>query len=147
MASSMAMEIWKFSGEDAKDAARIWNEVVEDGVAYPQEDCLSEEQARASTLLKVDHTGRVGEVMIAPKTEGVNNLCLDVYVVAKDLLIDLIREATAKGEFDFDRSVLQGKSDSLKIYGYSYDGFVEDIYTMQSYYQAWVNNDMAEGRI
>lgn len=46
MASSMAMEIWKFSGEDAKDAARIWNEVVEDGVAYPQEDCLSEEQAR-----------------------------------------------------------------------------------------------------
>ena len=97
---------------------------------------VSEEQAGASTLLKVDHTGRVGEVMIAPKTEGVNNLCLDVYVVAKDLLIDLIREAAAKGQFDFDRSVLQGKSDSLKIYGYGYDGFVEDIYTMQSYYQA-----------
>lgn len=97
---------------------------------------VSEEQAGASILLKLDHTGKISDVMISPKTEGVSNLCLDVYVVAKDLLIDLIREANSKGEFDFDRSVLQGKKDSLKIYGYGYDGFVEDVYTMQSYYQA-----------
>ncbi len=97
---------------------------------------VSEEEAAVSTLVKLDSTGRVCDVMIDPKTEGMNQLCLDVYVVEKDLLVDLIREAAAKGEVSFDRSVLQGKKDSLKIYGYGYDGFVEDIYTMQSYYRA-----------
>lgn len=97
---------------------------------------VSEEEAAVSTLVKLDNTGRVCDVMIDPKTEGMNQLCLDVYVAEKDLLVDLIREASAKGEVSFDRSVLQGKKDSLKIYGYGYDGFIEDIYTMQSYYRA-----------
>ncbi len=97
---------------------------------------VSEEQALASTLLKMDQSGRVTEVMIAPKTEGTSQLCLDVYVIAKDLLIDMIREANSKGEVSFDRGILQGKKDTFKIYGYEYDGFVEDIYTMHSYYQA-----------
>ena len=36
--------IREFLNEDAKEAAAIWNRVVEDGVAFPQLETLSEEE-------------------------------------------------------------------------------------------------------
>ncbi|MDO5310064.1 MAG: GNAT family N-acetyltransferase [Planctomycetia bacterium] len=35
------MVIREYSEKDLKAMIRIWNEVVEDGVAFPQEDCLN----------------------------------------------------------------------------------------------------------
>ncbi|MDD7668686.1 MAG: hypothetical protein SOW14_10175 [Agathobacter sp.] len=34
--------IRKYEKEDLPDLIRIWNQVVEDGVAFPQEECLDE---------------------------------------------------------------------------------------------------------
>ena len=34
------MNIREYKEEDMKDLIRIWNEVVEEGVAFPQEDYL-----------------------------------------------------------------------------------------------------------
>ena len=36
-----------YRAEDLPAMAAIWNEVVEEGLAFPQEDCLSPEEARA----------------------------------------------------------------------------------------------------
>ncbi len=36
-----------YTEEDLPAMAAIWNEVVEEGIAFPQEDCLSLEEARA----------------------------------------------------------------------------------------------------
>lgn len=96
----------------------------------------SEEQAAASTVVEMDHQSRVVETMIAPKMSGDCSLCLDVFVMEREFLIELIRESNARGEYDLDRNVLQQRKDELKIFGYEYDDFVEDIYTMQSYYRA-----------
>lgn len=97
---------------------------------------VSEEQAAASTIVQMDNQSRVVETMISPKMSGDCSLCLDVFVVEREFLIDLIRESNARGEYDLDRDVLQQRKDELKIVGYEYDGFVEDVYTMQSYYLA-----------
>ena len=35
--------IRKYKKQDVKDMVKIWNEIVEDGVAFPQEECLTEE--------------------------------------------------------------------------------------------------------
>lgn len=35
--------IRKYEDKDVADMIRIWNEVVEEGIAFPQEECLSEE--------------------------------------------------------------------------------------------------------
>ena len=40
------MTIRPFRIEDAKSAAEIWNSVVEDGIAFPQMETLSTEEAR-----------------------------------------------------------------------------------------------------
>ncbi len=97
---------------------------------------VSEEQAMCSTLLKVDNKSRVIETMIGSKTSGQHLLGLDVFVMEREFLVDLIRESNAKGVYDFDRDILQARNKELNIVGYEYDGFIEDVCTMQSYYHA-----------
>ena len=41
----MEVEITKYSKKDIRDMMHIWNEVVEEGVAFPQVDFLTEENA------------------------------------------------------------------------------------------------------
>lgn len=41
----MGFEIRPYRSADAEPAAAIWNEVVEDGVAFPQTECLAPAQA------------------------------------------------------------------------------------------------------
>ena len=42
----MNVTVRKYEEKDLPDLIRIWNEVVEDGVAFPQEECLNEEQEK-----------------------------------------------------------------------------------------------------
>lgn len=39
----MKINIRKYNTMDLSSMIQIWNEVVEDGIAFPQEDCLTEE--------------------------------------------------------------------------------------------------------
>ena len=39
--------IRQYSQHDLQDMIRIWNEVVEEGIAFPQEDCLDPESGSA----------------------------------------------------------------------------------------------------
>lgn len=43
----MNITVRKYEEKDLPDLIRIWNEVVEDGVAFPQEECLNEETGKA----------------------------------------------------------------------------------------------------
>lgn len=42
----MNVSVRKYNENDIKDMVEIWNEVVEDGVAFPQEECLNDESGR-----------------------------------------------------------------------------------------------------
>lgn len=42
----MNIIIRKYQQKDLGDMIRIWNEVVEDGIAFPQEDLLTEETGK-----------------------------------------------------------------------------------------------------
>ncbi|MBQ6876823.1 MAG: GNAT family N-acetyltransferase [Oscillospiraceae bacterium] len=50
------IKVREFFDSDAKDAAAIWNKVVEDGVAFPQLECLSVEEAEVF-FKSQDYTG------------------------------------------------------------------------------------------
>lgn len=43
----MEIRIRKYSHEDLPEIIRIWNEVVEEGTAFPQEECLDMESGKA----------------------------------------------------------------------------------------------------
>lgn len=42
----MDVQVRAYEEKDLPEMIRIWNEVVEDGVAFPQEECLDEESRR-----------------------------------------------------------------------------------------------------
>lgn len=42
----MKIEVRAYEEKDIKDMVRIWNQVVEDGIAFPQEETLNEESGR-----------------------------------------------------------------------------------------------------
>ena len=62
----MNIEIKEYTKNDLKTMIQIWNEVVEDGVAFPQEELLTEESGkelfRAQTYSAVAKNKESGEV-------------------------------------------------------------------------------------
>ena len=41
------LRIRQYTGEDLEGMIRIWNEIVEEGIAFPQEECLNRESGNA----------------------------------------------------------------------------------------------------
>ena len=111
----MNLAIRKYESNDAKDAARIWNEVVEDGVAFPQEEFLTEQsgdeffRAQTRTAVAVDlDTGKIlGLYILHPNTIGrCGHIATASYAVSRGarglhigekLVLDCLAEAKRAG--------------------------------------------------
>ena len=58
----MAITVRKFQSEDTKDAIAIWNEVVDQGKAFPQLEKLGLEDGEALYILHPNNIGRCGHI-------------------------------------------------------------------------------------
>ena len=63
----MEIYIRKFEKNDVTEMVKIWNEVVEDGIAFPQEELLDEKSGEeffsAQTYCGVAYNGENGELL------------------------------------------------------------------------------------
>ena len=110
------IEIRKFEPDDTDTAIKIWNEVVDDGVAFPQLDELDhesglaffEEQTYTGIAVDSDTNEIVGLYILHPNNVGrCGHICNASYAVSSDhrgkqigefLVTDCIKRAP---EFDF----------------------------------------------
>lgn len=85
--------IRKYEKEDLPDLICIWNQVVEDGVAFPQEECLDEVSGaeffvqQTYTAVAVDkETGKIyGLYILHPNNVGrCGHICNASYAVDRD---------------------------------------------------------------
>ncbi|MBP2651603.1 MAG: glucose-phosphate adenylyltransferase, GlgD subunit [Firmicutes bacterium] len=105
-------------------------------VVYKQEPAGLEKNFAMATVLKVDSQSLVTDMEVkADKTAG-GNICMDIFVIAKELLVQIIEECVARGEFDFIKEGIIKNMHRYKIYGYSYDGYMAKINSIQAYYRA-----------
>lgn len=89
----MEIVVRKYSSGDIKQAVLIWNEIVEEGVAFPQLDLLDEKtgeeffQSQSYTGVAVDENGAVvGLYILHPNNIGrCGHLCNASYAVKKNL--------------------------------------------------------------
>lgn len=86
------MRIRQFKTEDAKSVAEIWNSVVEDGIAFPQMETLSTEEARnffesqSYTGIAEDNGDIVGLYILHPNNVGrCGHICNTSYAVKKGI--------------------------------------------------------------
>jgi len=78
--------------------------------------------------------GRVTKVYINSKAPGVQNMSLNVYVMERELLIDLITTAFVRGHSYFERDVIAPQLDKLNVQAFKYEGYFARINDMKSYF-------------
>ena len=77
---------------------------------------------------------RVKKIYINSEAEGPQNLSMNIYVLERKLLIDLINTAYVRGFAYFERDILAQQIDKLNIQGYKFDGYTARISGMKSYF-------------
>lgn len=86
--------------------------------------------------LYVDQNGRVTDMELDPSQPGSNCKSCDVFVMDKALMEYLVEDAYSHGDYHFVRDVLLKKRNSLKIYGWKYDGLVMRLNSVKSYFES-----------
>jgi len=77
---------------------------------------------------------RITDMYVNRNREGKQNLSLSIFVLKRDLLIEIVDAAFVRGLRYFERDVLMNAFNYLKMYGYKYDGYVARITSLQSYF-------------
>ena len=85
--------------------------------------------------LDPDKTGRVRTVKINPPYDGKMNLYINIMIMPRQFLIDTISDATTMGLTSFGKDILTKHVDTLKIYGYKFDGYYAGVNSLAKYYQ------------
>lgn len=99
-------------------------------VVYPTERAL------VQTILYVNENNEVYDVLARPAMSGAMNVALNVYVMKRKFLEDLIRESQCRSLYSFETDILQHKLHDYKVMGYKYEGYFEIIDSMKTYYKA-----------
>lgn len=97
--------------------------------------CTAEsEYVENATYLTLDGDGRVNAVRCAPRTaEG--HRSLEMYILSRALLLQLVDECAAQDKISFRHDVLQAKAEKLNIRGWVWDGYAAQLRSVQEYYE------------
>ncbi len=97
---------------------------------------LTEDRASLQTIFGVDANNVIYDVMSRPAISGEMNVALNIYVMKRKFLEDLIRDSECRSLYSFETDILQHKLHDYKILGYKYDKYFEIIDSMKTYYNA-----------
>ena len=78
--------------------------------------------------------GRVTEIKINPKDTGEQNFSMNIYMIERNLLIDLITKAYVRGYVYFERDILAPQLGTLNVHGYQYKGYSARISDIKNYF-------------
>ena len=79
--------------------------------------------------------GRVTKIYVNPKDSGVQNFSMNIFLVERELLIDLINTAYVRGQEFFERDVLLPQLGKLNVQAYKHEGYLARICDIKSYYK------------
>ena len=78
--------------------------------------------------------GRIKKIYVNTEDAGIQNLSMNIFVVKRELLIDLINTAFVRGQKYFERDVLLNQLDVLNVQAYKYEGYIARITNIKSYF-------------
>ena len=88
------------------------------------------------TYMTTDSNDRVLKMRVKPYRKRYNKVALEKFIMKKDLLIDIIDDCYSSGRWDLLKDGIIGNIDSLKIYGYPYQGYMEHINSVENYFKS-----------
>ena len=85
--------------------------------------------------LKADDTGRVTDLMVNHCEEGFMQ-SINVFVIGRKLLMELVQDAMARMNVIFERDILLANLKTMNIHAFRYDGYIRRITGMRTYFEA-----------
>ena len=76
--------------------------------------------------IRIDN-GRVAELLSNDYRPGVQNLSMNLYIIERESLIQLVRDASVRGLVYFERDILARNLSLLNVQAYEFDGYVARI--------------------
>ena len=120
------------------DFSDILNRHAESGadVTIVTRDVIPDEDMEKNLVtVRSDADGRVREMLLNRYEEGCS-VSMDIFVLAKDKLTELVDNAVCRMQTMFERDILMTNLDTLNIRTYQFEGFVRRVYSTKSYYGA-----------
>lgn len=96
--------------------------------------------------LKMDAEGAINEILISPSGKTECNYGLGMYIIRRELLLELIDEASAHSRVTLTRDLFQRNVDKCKMYGYEIEGYVAVIDSAETYLKANMDLLKSENR-
>lgn len=121
---------------DFRKVIKAHEESGADITAVYAKDKADPEDPHYGDIFEFDENGKITEVLINPEISGEVNRSLDMFVLSKDFLKKIVKDAAARGKYSFEKDVLQAEKDKYKFYGYRHDGYFSKIDSMSSYFKA-----------
>lgn len=97
---------------------------------------LSSEQCMNSTVLSIGEDNFVTDVLINPFMSGGCNVSLNMFVMGKDFLRNVVQHCISRSLYNFETDVLQAHTRDFKIYAYEHKGYFSRIDSTESYYKS-----------
>ncbi len=87
-----------------------------------------------ATYFRLDESGRVKETLFPLNNPAGCHRALEIYILSKQLLLDLVDECMSLDKISFRGAVLQAKAAALRIQSYVWDGYAAHVRTLKGYY-------------
>ena len=97
--------------------------------------------------LELDGT-KVSKIKINEKGEGVHNVSMNIYVIRRTALIEMIADAYVKGHTYFERDILLPQLDTLNVQAYEFTGYAATFHDLRTYFKesmALLNQENLDG--
>lgn len=103
--------------------------------------CKEQSNLLGGTARKVliNEEGRVTAMQEHYGTMDTNTVSMEMYVMRKDLLVDLVETSLAQGQDHLVRHAIMSRLDTLKVQSYMYNGYLGVVNSLASYYQNSMN--------
>lgn len=103
-------------------------------VLYTPADCTRQDCSKAN-VLELDDESRVLDIKQYGQRRANQPMSMEMFIMEKELLIDLINESISQGDSDFVKHCIIKNCSRLKMVGYHHAGYVGRIVSLQSYFQ------------
>ena len=115
-------DVLKYHEEKHADITMVWHEEKDVDSSY-------------FITLDPDETGRIKGLKINPKVKGKCNVYVNIMVMSREFLINIIQDATTRGLSSFGRDILTKNVGTLHIYGYQFKGYYAGVNSLAKYYE------------
>ena len=104
-------------------------------------------------ILTCLENGRITEMLVDPEIEEDCNFSLNLLMLKRTLLIEIVKDAMSRNYTSIEREVLQKRLSELKIYGWRFEGYARVIDCLKNYltvnmdlFSREVRNDLFSSR-